>query len=68
MPDFQATQPEAIGQIREVPPHTLSEDYAMACEALRDFDLRGKLGTLRRPTLAMGAATTRARHLLLRRQ
>jgi 3-oxoadipate enol-lactonase len=36
-----------------VPTHTLSEGYAMACEALRDFDVRSKLGTIRRPTLAV---------------
>ncbi|MFM0559711.1 alpha/beta fold hydrolase [Paraburkholderia sediminicola] len=53
-PDFQAAHPEAVEQIREVLSHTLPEGYAMACEALRDFDLRGKLGTIRCPTLAVG--------------
>jgi 3-oxoadipate enol-lactonase len=53
-PDYQAAHPEAVEQIRDVMTHTLSEGYAMACEALRDFDLRGKLGTIRCPTLAVG--------------
>jgi 3-oxoadipate enol-lactonase len=52
-PDFQAAHPEAVEQIRDVLSHTLSEGYAMACEALRDFDVRSKLGTIRRPTLAV---------------
>jgi 3-oxoadipate enol-lactonase len=52
-PDFQAAHPETVEQIRDVPSHTLSGGYAMACEALRDFHVRSKLGTIRRPTSAM---------------
>ncbi|RKE25733.1 3-oxoadipate enol-lactonase [Paraburkholderia sp. BL23I1N1] len=52
-PDFQAAHPEAAEQIRDVLTHTLPEGYAMACEALRDFDVRSKLGTIRRPTLSV---------------
>jgi 3-oxoadipate enol-lactonase len=52
-PDFQAAHPEAVEPIREVLTHTLSEGYAMACEALRDFDVRSKLGTIRCPTLTV---------------
>ena len=52
-PDFQAAHPEAVEPIRDVLMHTLPEGYAMACEALRDFDVRSKLGTIRCPTLTV---------------
>jgi 3-oxoadipate enol-lactonase len=52
-PDFQAAHPEAVEQIRDVLAHTLPEGYAMACEALRDFDIGSKLGTIRCPTLTV---------------
>ncbi|TDY25046.1 3-oxoadipate enol-lactonase [Paraburkholderia sp. BL6665CI2N2] len=52
-PDFQSAHPEAVEQIREVLANTLPEGYAMACEALRDFDVRSKLGTIRCPTLTV---------------
>ncbi|HZZ09105.1 MAG TPA: alpha/beta fold hydrolase [Paraburkholderia sp.] len=52
-PDFQTAHPEAVEPIRDVLSNTLPEGYAMACEALRDFDVRSKLGTLRRPTLTV---------------
>ncbi|WCM20144.1 alpha/beta fold hydrolase [Paraburkholderia bryophila] len=52
-PDFQHAHPEAVEPIREVFGHTLSEGYAMACEAVRDFDVRSKLGTIRCPTLTV---------------
>jgi 3-oxoadipate enol-lactonase len=52
-PDFQAAHPEAIEQIRDVLAHTLPEGYAMACEALRDFDIRSKLAGIRCPTLTV---------------
>ncbi|MFM0335105.1 alpha/beta fold hydrolase [Paraburkholderia fungorum] len=52
-PDFQAAHPEAVEQIREVLTHTLPEGYAMACVALRDFDLRSKLAAIHLPTLTV---------------
>ncbi|WP_233827999.1 alpha/beta fold hydrolase [Paraburkholderia sp. ZP32-5] len=52
-PDFQAAHPEAVEPIREVLSRTPSEGFAMACEALRGFDLRGKHGAIRCPTLAV---------------
>ncbi|RKT25874.1 3-oxoadipate enol-lactonase [Paraburkholderia sp. RAU2J] len=52
-PGFQAAHPEAVEQIREVLAHTLPEGYAMACEALRDFDVSSKLGSIRCPTLTV---------------
>ncbi|OAJ60352.1 3-oxoadipate enol-lactonase [Paraburkholderia ginsengiterrae] len=51
--EFQTAHPEAVEQIVDVLTHTLPEGYAMACEALRDFDARGKLGTIRCPTLTV---------------
>jgi 3-oxoadipate enol-lactonase len=51
--DFQAAHPEAVEPIREVLVNTLPEGYAMACEALRDFDIRSKLGSIRCPTLTV---------------
>ena len=54
-PDFQAAHPEAVEQIRDVLTHTLPEGYAMACVALRDFDLRSKLAAIHLPTLTVAS-------------
>jgi 3-oxoadipate enol-lactonase len=52
-PDFQAAHPEAVEPIREVLSRTPPEGFAMACEALREFDLRGQHRAIRCPTLAV---------------
>ncbi|MBB5500362.1 alpha/beta fold hydrolase [Paraburkholderia sp. MM5384-R2] len=52
-PDFQAGHPEAVEPIRETFARTSPEGFAMACEALRDFDLRGQHGAIRSPTLTV---------------
>ncbi|WP_144157840.1 alpha/beta fold hydrolase [Paraburkholderia sp. BCC1885] len=52
-PDFQAAHPEAVEPIREVLLHTPPEGYALACEALRDFNLHDHLSGIRLPTLAV---------------
>ncbi|HEY1996013.1 alpha/beta fold hydrolase [Paraburkholderia sp.] len=52
-PDFQAAHPEAVEPIREVLQHTPPEGYALACEALRDFNVHGRLDEIRLPTLAV---------------
>ena len=51
--DFQAAHPEAVEPIREVLINTLPEGYAMACEALREFNVRSKLGSIRCPVLTV---------------
>jgi 3-oxoadipate enol-lactonase len=52
-PDFHSSHPEAVEQIREVFESTPREGYALASEALRDFDVRGRLPELKVPTLAV---------------
>ena len=52
-PGFQTAHPEAVEPIRDVFAQTLPEGYAMACEALREFDVRSKLGSIRCPTLTV---------------
>ncbi|MCC8404323.1 alpha/beta hydrolase [Paraburkholderia sp. MMS20-SJTN17] len=52
-PDFQAAHPEAVEPIIETFARTPPEGFAMACEALRDFDLRGRHGAIRCPTLTV---------------
>jgi 3-oxoadipate enol-lactonase len=51
--DFRHRHPEAVEQICEVLLRTPAEGYAMACEALRDFDVHEQLRDLRIRTLAV---------------
>ena len=52
-PDYRAAHPEAVEAIRDVFLDTPPAGYACACEALRDFDVRGRLPSLRAPTLCI---------------
>ncbi len=52
-PDFHNAHPEAVEQIREVLLHTSPEGYALACGALRDFDLRDRVKAIAAPVLAV---------------
>jgi 3-oxoadipate enol-lactonase len=52
-PDFQAAHPEAVEPIREVLQHTSPEGYALACEALRDFNVHNRLNEICLPTLTI---------------
>jgi 3-oxoadipate enol-lactonase len=52
-PDFHTAHPEAVEQIREVLQHMPPEGYALACEALRDFNVHERLSGIRLPTLAI---------------
>lgn len=45
-----------VRRYREMLVSTPAEGYARCCEALRDWDVRGKLGDVRIPTLAIAAA------------
>lgn len=55
-PAFRADWPETVEwagrMLRETPP----EGYAGCCEAIRDADLRGRLGEISAPTLVIGGA------------
>jgi 3-oxoadipate enol-lactonase len=48
-----AARSDAVEPIRETFARTPPEGFAMACEALRDFDLRGQHGAIRCPTLTV---------------
>jgi len=50
---FRNAHPEVVEQIREVFEGTSSEGYAQACIALRDFDVRSRLGEIALPTLTV---------------
>ncbi len=52
-PDFRAAHPEVVEPIRDVLASTSAQGYGLACAALRDFDLRIRLGEIRKPTLAI---------------
>lgn len=52
-PGFRHANRETVGKIRDVLLRTAPEGYAMACEALRDFDAHDRLAELRVPTLAV---------------
>lgn len=52
-PDFRRTQTETVRQICDVLLRTSSRGYAMACEALRDFDVHERLAQLRVRALAV---------------
>jgi 3-oxoadipate enol-lactonase len=47
---------EDVRRYREMLVSTPSEGYARCCEALRDWDARGTLGTVKAPTLAIAGA------------
>ncbi|TDV18516.1 3-oxoadipate enol-lactonase [Paraburkholderia caballeronis] len=51
--DFRHRHPEAVEQICDVLLRTSSEGYAMACDALREFDAHEALRDLRVRTLAV---------------
>jgi 3-oxoadipate enol-lactonase len=52
-PDFPERSPEVVGRIREVFLTTDPEGYAGCCEALAEFDMRGRLGAVTAPTLVI---------------
>ena len=52
-PGFPERSPEVVGRIREIFLSTDPEGYAGCCEALAEFDMRGRLGRIRAPTLVI---------------
>jgi 3-oxoadipate enol-lactonase len=52
-PDFPERSPEVVGRIREVFLATDPEGYAGCCEALAEFDMRGRLVEVTAPTLVI---------------
>ena len=55
-PEFRAARPETVGSAGSMLRGTPSEGYAGCCEALRDADLRSRLGEIRAPTLVIAGA------------
>jgi 3-oxoadipate enol-lactonase len=55
-PEFRAARPETVESAGSMLRGTPSEGYAGCCEALRDADLRDRLGKIRAPTLVIAGA------------
>ncbi|MBL3699198.1 alpha/beta fold hydrolase [Leucobacter luti] len=53
-PESIAREPELTGRILRVLQNTSDEGYARCAEALAGYDLRGRLGEIRIPVLALG--------------
>jgi 3-oxoadipate enol-lactonase len=52
-PGFPERSPEVVGRIREIFLSTDPEGYAGCCEALAEFDMRGRLEAITAPTLVI---------------
>lgn len=55
-PAFRENRPEIVEWARGMLRGTPAEGYAGCCEAIRDADLRGRLGAVRTPTLVIAGA------------
>jgi 3-oxoadipate enol-lactonase len=55
-PDARAERPEAEERLREMLRSTPPEGYAGCCEAIRDMDLRDRLGAIEAPTLVIAGS------------
>jgi 3-oxoadipate enol-lactonase len=55
-PEFPERNPETIERIRKTFVSTPAEGYASCCEALAEFDMRGRLVEVAAPTLVIGGA------------
>ena len=51
-----SARPEDAARLREMVLGVSPEGYAACCEAIRDMDLRGRLGSIRSPTLVIAAS------------
>src|SRR4051794_24580023 len=54
--DVRAARPEAEEHLRRLIASTPPEGYAGCCEAIRDMDLRDRLGSIRAPTLVIAGS------------
>ena len=55
-PEFRAARPETVESAGSMLRGTSVEGYAGCCEALRDADVRSRLGEIRAPTLVIAGA------------
>jgi 3-oxoadipate enol-lactonase len=55
-PPFRESHPEVVAWAGGMLRNTPAEGYAGCCEAIRDADLRGRLGAIRAPTLVVAGA------------
>jgi 3-oxoadipate enol-lactonase len=55
-PQARAARPDAEDRLRAMLRATSPEGYAGCCEAIRDMDLRDRLGSIAAPTLVIAAA------------
>ena len=55
-PEFRASRPATVGWAEEMLRSTPAEGYAGCCEAIRDADLRNRLGDIPVPTLVVAGA------------
>ena len=55
-PAFREGSPEVVERARRMLLDTPAEGYASCCEAVRDADLSGRLGTISAPTLVIAGA------------
>lgn len=70
-PEFQAKNPLVVAKAQEMIEGTDRVGYAASCAAVRDFDFRAKVGSIRAPTLVIAGAqdpvaTPAEGHLLAR--
>ena len=55
-PDFFSSTPETVERAARMLRETNAEGYAGCCAAIRDMDLRSRLGEIRAPTLVIAGA------------
>ncbi len=58
--EFRVNNPETIQWAERMLKSTPAEGYAGCCEAIRDMDLRSRLGAIRAPTLVVAGADDEA--------
>jgi 3-oxoadipate enol-lactonase len=59
-PAFREAAPEEVRRAEEMVRYTPDEGYAACCEAIRDMDLTGRLGSITAPTLIIAGEEDQA--------